>query len=121
MKTHYRRISKTALAKVDDLGEFGAVNVGVELGGYIILHVSGADLVGLPGKFTSGTFEGLKDAARAAVHRARVRVTVDEKEGEFLIPENEITEDLAALPEDGIQAAEGDAVLAVGINPHRFI
>ena len=124
MKTHYRRISKTALAiflKEESLGDIGAVKVGVELGGYIILHVSGENRLGLPGKLTSDTFGGLKDAARAAVHRARVRKTIEEKELEFLIPENEITEDLAALPVDRIQAAEGDAVLAVGINPHRFI
>lgn len=53
MKTHYRRISKTAMRQIKDLGEFGAVKVGTEKSGWIIVHVQGEDREGLPGKPTA--------------------------------------------------------------------
>ena len=135
MKTHYRRISKTALgafrtslthdgvklSEYTALGFVGAVKVGVETGGYIILEVVGEDKEGLPGKLTSKTFEGLKNAARLAVHHARVRVTTEDGEKEEVIPENEIPKDMSPLSLEGEQVEEGDAVLAMGINPHRFL
>ena len=132
--THYRRISKTALStlrtslSVDGvkpseytaLASVSAVKVGVETGGYVILEVVGEDREGLPGKLCSKTFGGLKNAARQAVHRAKVRKDINGDE-EFTIPENEVTEDYIPLPIEGEQVEEGDAVLQVGINPHRFI
>lgn len=121
MKTHYRRISKTALAKVESLGEFGAVRVGKENGGWVLLHVNGQDSDDLPGKFTADSFGGLKGLARKAVSRAKVRETVDGETRIRIIPENKVPEDFLPLPEEGEQVEEGDAVLAVGINPHRFI
>lgn len=121
MKTHYRRISKTALAKIRNLGESGAVLVGEESAGWRLLHVNGEDSDDLPGKFVSASFGGLKGLARQAVHRAKVRETIDGETRIRIIPENKVTEDFIPLPEEGEQVEEGDAVLAVGINPHRFI
>ena len=121
MKTHYRRLSKTALGKINDLGNCGAVTVGVETGGWVMLHVCGEDSDDLPGKFTADKFGGLTGAARRAVHRAKVRETVGGETRIRHIPENKVTDDYLPLPEVGEQVEEGDAVLAVGINPHRFI
>lgn len=132
--THYRRISKTALnalrtsltgdgakpSEYQALSSVSAVKVGVETGGYGILEVVGEDREDLPGKLCSKTFGGLKNAARQAVHRAKVRKDVNGQK-EYTIPENEVTEDFIPLPAEGEQVEEGDAVLAEGINPHRFI
>lgn len=134
MMTHYRRISKTALnafrtslthagvrpSEYDALGYVGAVKVGVETNGWCVIEVVGEDSDDLPGKHISDSFGGLKGAARSAVHRAKVRKDIN-GQVEEIIPENEIPEDMIRLPEEGEQVEEGDAVLAVGINPHRFI
>lgn len=133
--THYRRISKTALnglrtslteegvkpSEYTALASFSAVKVGVETNGWCIIQVMGEDSDDLPGKHISSTFGGLKGAAKSAVHRAKVRKTVDGETRVHTIPENEVTEDYIPLPLEGEQVEEGDAVLAVGINPHRFI
>ena len=133
--THYRRISKTALSglrtslTVDGvkpseytaLASFNAVKVGIETNGWCIIQVMGEDHDDLPGKHISSTFGGLKGAAKKAVHRAKVRKTIDGETREFNIPENEVPGDFIPLPLEGEQVEEGDAVLAVGINPHRFI
>ena len=134
MMTHYRRISKTALNQFQNsfthdgvkpseyraLASFGAVKVGIETNGWCVIEVNGEDPDDLPGKHISDSFGGLKGAAKAAVHRAKVRKTVN-GQVEETIPENEIPEDMIPLPEEGEQVEEGDAVLAMGINPHRFI
>ncbi len=126
MKTHYRRISKTALGKVASLGDISAVKVGKETNGWAILEVVGKDRDGLPGSLISESFGGLKGAARSAVHRSRIRKTILDEEDNPVevtetIPANKVPGTCAALPEHGPQMAEGDAVLQEGINPHRFI
>ena len=140
MKTHYRRISKTAISnfqtslttdgrkpgEYEALGSIGAVTVGIETAGWKIIEVCGPDSDDLPGNHVSDSFGGLKGAARKAVHRAKIRETVDDGEGNDVVrvrhvPENKIPDGVAELPAEGPQVEEGDAVLAVGINPHRFI
>jgi hypothetical protein len=140
MMTHYRRISKTALnvfrtslihdgvkpSEYDALGFSGAVKVGTETGGYIILEVMGEDREGLPGKLVSKTFGDLSGAARSAVHRTKIKMRSQDEEGndvdrEELIPANMLPEGIYPLPIEGPQTEETDCVLAEGINPHRFI
>jgi len=149
-KSHYRRISKTALSqfrtKVKDpeatakpseeaaLGTIGAVVVGTELGGYRILEVVGSDRDGLPGELCAETFQRLTGAARSAVRRAKVRELVEDPEtGETVavlkwLPENAVDEArFGKVPDpekDEVVAKsleDQEAVVEVGHNPHRFI
>lgn len=140
MRSHYRRISKTALSgfrsslavdgvkpsEMDALKTIQAVKVGVETGGWFIIEVFGEDSDALPGKLVSDTFGGLSGAAREAVHCAKIKVRTQDDEGndvdiERVVPKNALPEGIAPLPAEGPQEAETDCVLMEGINPHRFI
>jgi hypothetical protein len=147
MKTHYRRISKTALSafrtslgpeggsKPDEyaaLASVSGVKVGTEASGYVVFQVVGEDSESLPGKLCAETFGGLKNAAREAVHCCRIREAVEDEEGNPVVrirtvAESALPEGLSRFPDwaEGeptpLIPEEGDTILAVGLNPHRFI
>lgn len=149
-KSHYRRISKSALQAFQmslkdprgpvpredvALGSIGAVVVGTELGGYRILEVVGADREGLPGDFCADAFRSLTGAARAAVRRVEIRELEDDPDNpgqqrmrKKLVPENTVDEKKYGVVPDpekeetvAPSAEDEEAIVAVGVNPHRFI